>query len=380
MSALPARKLDPESEEDRASSRALRALQGVGARKKVNKSASQRVSESERGRAIPFLGGRQQAANDNAARSHESVGKGGTIKQSSNQTILPNVQRPTPRAHPRGAAGPQHVAPPISTAIQLHADQVRDRFQNEEGGMEETPAADLPIEGEPTFLESKVRSYALPEESGEELEQRRQGEMLRTAASAFAPEWSPAEEGPALSEEAPMEEVERETTRPARAGAGAPAEAASIQRQQLNMQAEIQAAQTQVRLETDRRQAETAVKSAAQNAEAAREQIHKLYQYGRLMIQLLTAETVVTFVSGIIDANILAIKQVVGSKLDFPPFYYKTSKPDVGLLMVVGSFDALFFAVGLFSMMLPVLIIIALASVKFDIFSVIYGMFSGLFS
>jgi hypothetical protein len=377
MSALPARKLDPESDKDRASSRIWRALKGVGAKKKVvsREGSLPRVhprgvvsKDSKEGRSIPFFGGRQKAANGNAGGSHESEQKAPGTKL--------NVQRPTPRAHRPGAAGPQHVNPPISAAIQLHANQVRDRFG---GGEETAPVSDLPIEGRRAFLESDVRSYSLPEESEGERERRRQEAMLEQAALAFGAETEESRgEGASPSEGMEAEETAPETqTEPRREGP----EAATVQ-SQLRMQAEIQAAQTKVRLEADRKSADSATKTATASAASVMEDIRFKQQIIRIGTEFAASPTVYGFFMGLLDINAMAFKMQLNPNSDIPFLYTKTTKPHITFKAIVLFIDIMLIVLLTIAVMIPITLIITavVAAVKFDIFSIIYGMFSGLFS
>ncbi len=394
MTALPARKHD--ADEDRASSRSRRALRGVGAHARANKKnashlhlvgSAPEASHPPTGvEALEALN-RLRAANDTTAleRDHDAPPPPSPSPAMQDNRATPHSPIPAPRLsnptatrpvntptrHRLGAVGPQRSSP-LGNALQLHQELARDRMNADEGGPGQAATQDLPIEsGGRVFLETDVRPYS-HDQTEQELEANRQRALSAIAETLISSE---RESRPSATETGQAEPQERSS------------QIASAPRavdQQFAYQVQLQTAQIQESLQQEQRQeandAET--KSAAEAAKASVEKIKELRENIRLGMQALSVETVVTFFTLLLDANVKVVKQFIAPKANIPFLYHKTSKPNIPLTMAVGCLDLAIFSgiIASMAIALGVLMLVFLPAVLFNIFTIIYGIYAALFS
>jgi hypothetical protein len=221
------------------------------------------------------------------------------------------------------------------------------------------------------FLENEVRSYTESEPTEQMLEMNRQDALNRVRGTLIVSENEP-ELKAAEGEEQPEGRAEGRKPSPQ-----------SVQ-QQFAYQSQIQSAQVQETVQEEERQANEAAlaTAAAKTAEKTTEQLKETHETVRLGIQALSVEAVVPFFTLLLDANLKVGKQFVGSKVEVPFLYHKTSKPNMYLTMAVGCVDAIVITAVIVSIVVAVALIIlaCFPAVLFNIFSIIYGIYAALFS
>lgn len=276
-----------------------------------------------------------------------------------------------------GQMGPQRLAPTLSTAaLELNRQQAEARLAEASQNEVAAPAvADLPIEGGRVFLELKQER---PYETEEQREQQRQQKMLDVQHQFISAE-APSAAGAKTAEEvAPTEEpTAPEAGRRKQAEAGQKAYA----QQMIVQAAELQAGQAAAKSAAEE-QARAAAKSAAASAAAATEDFRFKQQVIRIGTQFAASPSIAAFFTGLLDLNVMGAKLLVGSKVDIPFLYTKTSKPHTGFLAAVAFFDIMIFASSFIVTGLILILVTTLvfAVVKFGIFQIIYGIYASLVS
>jgi len=366
MSAEAARILEPERENDSISLRTQKALRSVGAtgtesRRKTRKTAAQNETSREQAR---------KRANLRTLTPPETAPK--------------SARAPTHRegAPPRSAAGPKHPsgsaergAVPrfhrLPLALAFHSRKALDRHTEEEARAAEAPAPapqDLPIEtGRRVFLEQETPPVR--ERSEEEIEKERQAKQLDVAKQLFVsgvPETTAAE----MSGRAP-EGTEGAAERTAPAAAGVP--------RQVALQTQLQAVQTQARLEAAQEaEADESARTKRTAADNALGRLRFTKALRLILTEAAAAGTVVAFFIFIFHANLVAFGS---GKVDFPPFVYKNVKIPLVFKVAVALFDVLLFVVPLviFALSVALLLTLVFAAVHFNIIVIIYRIFASLF-
>ena len=385
MVALPVLS-DPESERNRAFSRAKQALNKVGAKpaKRARPSHLKLVrppkDEATVLTAIETMN-RMRAANDNASPKDPTTDERTTAPPAG---LAPRGPRPagwsaTPLRSSRpasGAPGPQRIVPPLNNAaFELNRQQAEARLAEAEEAAEmengaAIAAADLPIEEGRVFLELEPQRPFVTES---ELERARQQKALEIQRQFLVT--APGTPSAAVSEPEAAESRQIEAT-PKR-----PAAAPQAYAQQIAMQAELAAGRTAAARDDERQRMKSALESIAR-VQRLRETATQTYEAIRLLIQAFSVETVVAFFTLIFDMNVKTLKQFVASKLEFPPLYFKTSKPSMPLTMATGCLDFALLILLVIGIGIPVTIIVTVVFVflKFPILQMIWGIFTALFS
>ena len=386
MVALPVLS-DPESERNRAFSRAKQALNKVGAKpaKRARPSHLKLVrppkEEATVLTAIEAMN-RMRAANDNASPKDPKTGErtmpppAGMAQRGPRPAGWPTTPPPSSRSA-SGTPGPQRIVPPLNNAaFELNRQQAEARLAETEAAAETddsaaVAAADLPIEEGRVFLELEPQRPFVTEEERERARQQAMLEIQRQVL-VTTPSGKPAESNEAEPEAAESRQIESKTKRPAAAP--------QAYAQQIAMQAELAAEKTASARADEQQRMKSAVESIAR-VQRLRETATQTYEAIRLLIQAFSVETVVAFFTLILDMNVKTIKQFIAAKLEFPPFYFRTSKPSMALTMATGCLDFALLFLLVLGIGIPVTIIVTviLVFVKYDVFRVIYGFFAALF-